>query len=371
MASIKKQNGKWTARITWRDEEGKRHYKSKYNFKTQSEAELWAADFQLNKRDIDSETYFPAYFYDWYLTYKEPSVTNRTKATYLQLYNVLKKSLLAKKPVGEITRKDYQRFINVFGKKHAKSTVTKFNSLIHACVKDALYDKAIEKDFVYGVSMVFNKSKTRKIDYLNIDEMNTLSTYLRSSLNKHFTSKYMILTAIYTGARLGEIQALTWKDINTTFNSISIRRSWNDEAQKFQPTKNESSVRIIKINDDLAQLLKQLKPKSSNTKIFTNQYGTVPSSSAVNKTLRESLAHCGIDKPSFHFHSLRHTHVAYLLSENVDLFIISKRLGHSDISTTSRVYSYLIDEYKQKADLRIEKSLDKISLNSKNVRKIL
>ncbi|RJF49280.1 site-specific integrase, partial [Pediococcus acidilactici] len=60
-----------------------------------------------------------------------------------------------------------------------------------------------------------------------------------------------------------------------------------------------------------------------------------------------------------------------LLSENVDLFIISKRLGHSDISTTSRVYSYLIDEYKQKADLRIEKSLDKISLNSKNVRKIL
>lgn len=371
MASIKKQNGKWTARITWRDEEGKRHYKSKYNFKTQSEAELWAADFQLNKRDIDSETYFPAYFYDWYLTYKEPSVTNRTKATYMQLYNVLKKSLLAKKPVGEITRKDYQRFINVFGKKHAKSTVTKFNSLIHACVKDALYDKAIEKDFVYGVSMVFNKSKTRKIDYLNIDEMNTLSTYLRSSLNKHFTSKYMILTTIYTGARLGEIQALTWKDINTTFNTISIRRSWNDEEQKFQPTKNESSVRIIKINDDLAQLLKQLKPKSSSTKIFTNQYGTVPSSSAVNKTLRESLAHCGIDKPSFHFHSLRHTHVAYLLSESVDLFIISKRLGHSDISTTSRVYSYLIDEYKQKADLRIEKSLDKISLNSKNVRKIL
>nr|WP_231951999.1 tyrosine-type recombinase/integrase [Pediococcus claussenii] len=75
--------------------------------------------------------------------------------------------------------------------------------------------------------------------------------------------------------------------------------------------------------------------------------------------MREALAECYIDKPSFHFHSLRHTHVAYLLSEGVDLYVISKRLGHSGISTTSRVYSYLIDEYQQKSDLYIEKSLDK------------
>ena len=61
-----------------------------------------------------------------------------------------------------------------------------------------------------------------------------------------------------------------------------------------------------------------------------------------------------------HFHSLRHTHVAYLLSENIDLYIISKRLGHSDISTTSRVYSYLIDEYKNRADNQIENIVDKL-----------
>ena len=71
-----------------------------------------------------------------------------------------------------------------------------------------------------------------------------------------------------------------------------------------------------------------------------------------------------INKPSFHFHSLRHIHVAYLLSKNIDLYIISKRLGHSDISTTSRVYSYLIDEYKNRADNQISKFISSLYNNS-------
>lgn len=100
----------------------------------------------------------------------------------------------------------------------------------------------------------------------------------------------MILTAIYTGARLGEIQALQWSDIN--------------------------------------------------------------------RVLRKMLKELGIDKPSFHFHALRHTHVAFLLANEIDLYVISKRLGHSDITTTSRVYSYLIDEYKIRSDNQIEKLLD-------------
>ncbi|EFK78946.1 hypothetical protein HMPREF9269_1677 [Ligilactobacillus salivarius ACS-116-V-Col5a] len=42
------------------------------------------------------------------------------------------------------------------------------------------------------------------------------------------------------------------------------------------------------------------------------------------------------------------------------MYIISKRLGHSDISTTSRVYSYLIDEYKNRADNQISKFISNL-----------
>lgn len=98
--------------------------------------------------------------------------------------------------------------------------------------------------------------------------------------------------------------------------------------------------------------------------VFENQYGTIPTSAAVNKTLRECLSAVGISKRGFHFHSLRHTHVAYLLSEGIDIYAIAKRLGHSDITTTTRIYSYLIDEFKTRTGDLIANSLDKLKDNN-------
>ena len=68
-----------------------------------------------------------------------------------------------------------------------------------------------------------------------------------------------------------------------------------------------------------------------------------------------------VNKRGFHLHSLRHTHVAYLLSEGIDIYAIAKRLGHSDITTTTRIYSYLIDEFKTRTDDLISSSLDKLN----------
>lgn len=176
----------------------------------------------------------------------------------------------------------------------------------------------------------------------------------------------MILTAIYTGARLGEIQGLTWGNINETEMMITIDHSYADETRTIKTTKNDSSNRVIRINHDLIRLLNQLKKPLAGAKsmVFLNQYGTIPTSAAVNKTLRESLAAIDLNKRGFHFHSLRHTHVAYLLSHNVPLYVIAKRLGHADISTTSRIYSYLIDEFREKTDNQIEMILDEANPNN-------
>ena len=65
----------------------------------------------------------------------------------------------------------------------------------------------------------------------------------------------------------------------------------------------------------------------------------------------------GIVKRNYTFHSLRHSHVAYLLSQGIDIYAISKRLGHSNMTTTGNIYAYLIDEYKHKLDDEIERKL--------------
>lgn len=372
MASITKRGDTWQAKVYYYDENGIRHAKSKSGFKTQSEAKYYALDIQKRSFDgvlkIDSDTYFPEYFWNWFQTYKESNVTIRTKRTYQQVHNVLKK-YFKDVAIGEITRRQYQQFLKKYGTTHARSTVSKNNSLIHACIKDALYDDVITKDFIENTSLVFDKKRTRSIEYLNIKEMNILATYLAQSLNYHFTGKYMILLAIYTGMRLGEIQGLKWKDINFKFKAISIKRAWNETDKEFKDTKNESSVRIIRVNADIIKILKELHDQirpNDNDQVFLNQYQTVPTSSAVNKTLSDCLDATNIDLAGFHFHSLRHTHVAYLLANDTNIYVISKRLGHADVGTTTRVYSYLIDEYKARTDNEIEGVLDKINLTTKS-----
>lgn len=70
------------------------------------------------------------------------------------------------------------------------------------------------------------------------------------------------------------------------------------------------------------------------------------------------MADCGIKKQGFHFHSLRHVHVAYLLGQCVDVYAaISKRLGHANVTITLNTYSYLIDDYKAKNDELITQKL--------------
>lgn len=365
--SIKKlKSGKWQARFSWYDSNKKRKMRAK-SFNRKSDAISWEADMQKRK-DNDmmphqADLSFSEYFWKWFETYKEASVTERTRKTYVSAYHALL-NYLPPISAGNMNRRYYRQFIANYGKNHSKATVSKFNSLYHACVKDGIYDGDIKKDFIRATDIVFNKKKTRRIEYLSIADMRKITGYLLNSLNPHFTSKYMILFALFTGARLGEVQGLKWKDINFTFHTITIKRSWNATTHEFKDTKNESSKRILRVNQKLLDILQKLKETTNpgdEDQVFLNQYHTVPTSGAVNRKLKAVMKELGIERKGFHFHSLRHTHVAYLLANNVDLYIISKRLGHADITTTSRVYSYLIDEYRIKADDQIEEILDQIS----------
>ena len=92
--------------------------------------------------------------------------------------------------------------------------------------------------------------------------------------------------------------------------------------------------------------------------MFIDQFGTIPTSGPLNDKLREIMAELNIKKENFHFHSLRHSHVALLLANGIDIYAISRRLGHNDITTTINTYAYLIDEYKNKSDKDILKALD-------------
>lgn len=178
----------------------------------------------------------------------------------------------------------------------------------------------------------------------------------------------MLLTIIYTGMSPGKIRVLTWDGIDFHHLEIHITKSWDYDNNKIinydsneinKETKNKTSTRVIKVDQKPLDILKQLKV-SNHQRLFIDDAVTIPTSNAVNKVLRKQLGKLGIKKKGFHFHSLRHTHVALLLFKGVDLYSISKRLGHSNMSITANTYAYMLDELKQKSDGQIVKMLDEI-----------
>lgn len=362
MARIRKDSGHYLVETSWYDNEGHRHYKSKGGLATKSAARKYAAELDTLKygsQITDSTMTFDSYFDLWFTTYKKDKVALATEKRYM-IYSKMIKNFFKKEKFNQVTRFQYQRFINQFGKTHAPSTVRKMNGAIRECVKSAIIDNIIVKDFTQHIKISGNDDMSLHVEYLSIEEINQLVSALLDGIQSRYTSRYMILMAIFTGARLGEIMALTWHDIDYQNKTISINKSWNYlGGGGFKKTKTPSSVRTIRVNDKLLKRLLDLKSNSTDL-VFQNSLGYIPSSNAVNKTLRETMKKCGLQKRDFHFHSLRHSHVAYLLANGIPLYAISKRLGHSNTTITANKYAYLIDELKAKSDSRIAECLDKI-----------
>lgn len=71
------------------------------------------------------------------------------------------------------------------------------------------------------------------------------------------------------------------------------------------------------------------------------------SNNAALKSLRQSIRAIGMsDDTAITTYVLRHTHCSYLISQDVSIEYISKRLGHTNISTTHKFYSHLLDEHR-------------------------
>lgn len=371
MASIVKRNKTWQVRISYQDQNNEHKVALKGGFATKKEASVFAAQAEVKKSTgkliIPEPQLFSDYFEEWFETYKRSAIRERTVATYRQAINALK-TYLPDETLEDMTKRKYQQFLNVYGKNRAKSTVSKMNSLYHAAIRDGVYDELIKKDFINGTSVVYNSEKTRKIEYLNINEEKKLINYLLETRNKHFTSKYMIITALLTGMRPGEVGGLRWDDINFNFSTFALKQSWNETTKDFEPLKNETSYRTIRVDKWLLDLLQELPTKDdAQHRVFANQYGTIPTSKAVNDVIKKTFDQCKINRKGFHFHSCRHTHVAFLLSKGINIYAISKRLGHRDITTTTRVYAYLIDEYKAKTDEQIIGALSELESVKANI----
>lgn len=375
---IRKRGKTYTVQVAYfvtdkKTGEKKRKFASKSGFKTKAEAKIYEEKLNLQKHAGNLSNYnplFTKYFTDWVNTYRLPGKQPNTVKRYEYCEKVVNDYFTGIK-IKSITRNSYQKFLNAYGEHRSKNTVTKTVRIIESSLKDAFDDQIISKNPTVRTQLVYDPDKSRKVEYLSEKELKTLVKSVKSNLDPQYVARYIILFAIYTGARVGEIFGLAWSDIDFKAKTIHIQHSWDYMHKHLKGTKNKPSNRIITAPDALLDVLKQLRHNDSKyvfirpdripatADIDDDERLSIglPSPDSVNKRLRYCLKKASITK-TLHVHSLRHVHVAYLYAHDVDWYSIAKRLGHSSVKTTMDTYAYLIQEKQAQGQRLIDRLID-------------
>lgn len=161
--------------------------------------------------------------------------------------------------------------------------------------------------------------------------------------------RMMLLVALRTGIRQGEMLALTWGDVDLAAQRLHVRRSVRDG--EVGDTKTRHSVRVVPLDSLLLRELKPWKlacPPTRERLLFPSTFGGgyVPASGLARR-LRALIGRCGFERPELaglRWHDLRHTFASHLLADGMDLVTVSRLLGHSSPTVTAKVYAHAIPD---------------------------
>ena len=182
--------------------------------------------------------------------------------------------------------------------------------------------------------------------------------------------KVAIILTIFTGVRLGELMGLEWQDVDFRNGIISINRSsqyLSDMGVFTKVPKTESSIREIAIPEFIISLLEEYKlwyeeQKSlygelwtNSDRLFVQADGKPMHPSSISKWFVKYVGTIGL--PVINFHGLRHTNASLLVAQNIDIAVISARLGHAQISTTLDFYVHPLLSHNRKAGYALENLL--------------
>lgn len=174
------------------------------------------------------------------------------------------------------------------------------------------------------------KNATGRIRYLSQDEASSLLRECKKSKN-HFLYT-IVLLALQTGMRQGEILSLTWGNIDFENKWVSLQKTKNDLP------------RTISLSPETHTLLKkQREEKSANSLVFPS-LGNPNRPIDIRAAWKSALKRAGIE--GFVFHDLRHTTASYLAMKGYGYGQIAEILGHKSLQMTKR-YAHLSHEHKR------------------------
>lgn len=187
--------------------------------------------------------------------------------------------------------------------------------------------------------------------------------------------------AIFSGARRGEILALTWSDINFDNNTMRIIKNTVPAKKKVitKVPKNKTSKREVSLPESIMDLIKKYKVEQDEYRLsigeqwqgdnflFIQANGKKMHPSTPTHKFKEIIKKYNevareegkkMLPENVTLHGLRHTSATLLIADKqTDIKTISKRLGHANTSTTMNIYAHAMKEMDHKAASAMENML--------------
>lgn len=197
------------------------------------------------------------------------------------------------------------------------------------CLK-SIFNKAIAWGRFNGVNPVkgvkFFPEDNQRTRYLEKEEVVKLLKHCKGHL------KPIVIVALNTGMRKGEILNLKWHDIDFNRGIIYLLKTKNNEKRE------------IPMNDAVKTALIKVRKYPESPYIFCDKNGEPFRD--VRKSFFTVLKKTGII--NFRFHDLRHTFASHLVMSGIDLNTVRELLGHKSLEMTLR-YSHLSPNHKKRA----------------------
>lgn len=341
-----KKTGKWLIQYRYTDWQGKRRKSTKRGFATKREAEEWLRNFLITQNadfDMKFEEFWKMYCADMETRLREH--TMRTKKYIVEL-KIL--PYFGKKRVNDITAADIRQWQNELIKKGYSPTYLKtINNQLSAIFNYAVrYYDLKSNPCVKAGSM--GKSKAEEMDFWTGEEFRK---FIDSIMNKRLS--YMAFMTLYwTGMRLGELLALTPKDVDLEKRTISITKSYQRLGRKdvITPPKTPKSKRVITIPEFLAADIKDymdsLYDLQEDDRLFpiTKYY--------LEHEMQRGIKESGVKR--IRLHDLRHSHASLLIELGFSPLEIANRLGHEKVETTLNTYAHLYPNKQAKLADRLD-----------------